>query len=181
MRYEIVYQEGMGINEKNQIKEILNQLPNIDFKFSIETLKTNVNLLKQFQGTKGRELVTKEDEETLSYLETNKSSILIKLSELNLIKSTIESKLRLKLNKITSSVINDVIKLSSEFNREYLKINDFNIKYKNLEEKIINLMKVHGSEASSLNDMMGDFGGLGLKEDSAGYQSDDSDSDDSFM
>ena len=180
MRYEIVYQEGMGINEKKQIQEIQKQLPNIDFGFNLESIKTNVNLLKQLQKTKGRIIITKEDEDDLLYLETNKSNILIKISELNVIKTTIESKLKLKLNKIDSSVVSDVVKLSAEYNKEYLKINEFNNRHQQLEEKITNLMKAYGSEASSLNDMMGDFGGLTVDDGAAGYQSDSS-SDGSFM
>ena len=169
MRYQIIYQEGMGINEKNQIREIYDQLPKIDDSINLELLEENYNSLSKLQEVKSLPIISEEDRTIFSQIE--------KIKEMKDIKFGIEVFLKFNAREINVTIINKVIELSASYNKKYLEIKPYLVKITEFNSKIEDLMKKHGSEASSIADIQKEFGDFGIGTVGTDYSSDNSDGD----
>ena len=154
MRYQIIYQEGCGGKEQNQLRTINRRLPVINYNINILKLKNDIIMLKPLNHIKP------EDEDYLKKLELEYPNILDRINRITIIKTTINDYIKLNKARITTELVNKSNDLEIEYNEHFLVIKTYYEKFKLLVDKIEHLLQLHGSEASSLQDIADDFGEL---------------------
>ena len=174
MRYQIIYQEGCGGKEQNQIRTISRRLPVINYNINIIKLKNDINMLKPLNHIK------LQDEDDLNKLELEYPDILDIIDTLNTIKTTIDNYIKLSKGSITNELVIKSNALEIEYNEQLLIIKTYYEKFKLLADKIEHLLQLHGSEASSLEDIAQDFGEFKSPIESPVVSSDSTIDDDDY-
>ena len=179
MKYPIRYQVGHGPIEKTEIRNILRRIPKITFSFNIESLKSDILKINEYDS----QLIENKYHLLLSELESEIGSMIDRVRRLNEIKTNIEGIISLKASKITGEVVAKTRELEREFNEIYLIVQNDEIKFNNLRLPINEILSVHGSSIDDFYLACSEFGDmqLGNKVHSPSRKSSGSDDDFDFM
>lgn len=158
MKYPIRYQVGHGPTEKTEIRNISSRIPEISFSFNIESLKSDVLKINEYDSR----LIQNKHHLLLTELESEIDSMIGRVRRLNEIKVGIESLISLKASKITKDIVNKTIESEKEFNQIYLQVQQDEIKFNSLRLAINEILSAHGSSIDDFYLTRAEFGDMKL-------------------
>lgn len=154
MKYAIVYMNGNGLSEKNQIKTIIEALPIMEFNLRIEKLEGDINDISNYDNT----LLSSDTNERLNFIKSKLDLINSKISENNDINKRLNDILKMKMNKIKSEQVTEAETLQRTYLDNYGIISENYEQYLTLSLEIEKILSVHGSIISEAKDIAQEFG-----------------------
>lgn len=176
MKYAIVYMNGNGLSEKNQIKTIIETLPIMEFNLRIEKLEGDINDISNYDNT----LLSSDTNERLNFIKSKSEFINSKISENNDIIKRLNDILKMKMNKIKSEQVTEAETLQRTYLDNYAEISENYERYLILSLEIEEILRKHGSTISDAKQFASDFGTGMVLDDRLVSRSDSIGSEDSL-
>ena len=155
MRYQIIYQNGKGVKEKEQVKNIYDNISKIAI-LDIKKLEEDYDKVNKFNSRLLSDISSKYETIKLNFSKINEININIE-EKRKIIKDIYDKRPR----DIKTEHLGIVKTNETELNKLKEELDKYSIIFTEIRIKLDKLLKDYGSEISGIDDVIDLFGSLG--------------------